>query len=93
MICSTQARLGILFEKKMIGLAAGNIIVEKIYLNVLLFSFGIDSNFTYSTKCMHSDNPNMQCLKITIYFSYFLKFFCNFLKLTLWTVLKHLDVL
>ena len=29
---------------------------------------------------------HMQCIKITIYFSYFLKSICNVLKLTLWPV-------
>ena len=36
---------------------------------------------------------NIQCLKIAIYFSYLLKFICNALKLLLWPVFKHPDVL
>ena len=61
--------------------------------DVILFSFGINSNITYLTKHINSDILNMQWPKITIYFSYFLKSFCNVLKLTLWPVFKHPDVL
>ena len=35
---------------------------------VILFSFGINSNITYLTKHMNSDIPDMQCPKIIIYF-------------------------
>ena len=50
---------------------------------VISFSFGINSYITYSTQCVNSDILIMQCLQITIYFSYFLKSICNILKLTL----------
>ena len=35
----------------------------------ILFSFGINLNITYSTKCLASDSLDMQCPKITVYFS------------------------
>ena len=61
--------------------------------DVLSFSFGINSNNTYLTKCINSNILNTSCFEITIYFSYFLKFVCNVLKITLWPVFKHPDVL
>ena len=50
-------------------------------LTVVLSSFNINFSITYSTKCMNSDILDTQCLKITIYFSYFLESICNVLKL------------
>ena len=44
-------------------------------------------------KCIECNFLNMQCLKITIYFSYFLKSVFNVLKLILWPVFEHPDVL
>ena len=69
---------------------------DKIFFpnrDVLLFLFGINSNITYSTKHMNSDILDTQCLKLTIYFSYFFESICNVQKLTLWSVFKHPDVL
>ena len=59
----------------------------------MLFSFGINLDFTYLTKCINFDTLNTQYLKITIYFSYFLESICNVLNLTLWPVFKHPEVL
>ena len=62
-------------------------------LSVILFSFIINLNITYSTKYMNSDILDTQCLKITINYLYFLESVCNVIKLTLWPVFKHPDVL
>ena len=59
---------------------------------VILF-FDINLNIIYLTKHINSDILITQSLKITIYFSYFLQYVCNVLKIILWPVFKHPDVL
>ena len=49
----------------------------------LAFSYNINFSSISLTECIELSFLNMQCLKITIYFSNFLKSICNALKLTL----------
>ena len=52
---------------------------------VILFSYDINSNIISLTEYIELNSLNMWCLKITIYFSYFLKSVCNVLQgLWLW---------